>query len=349
MEIRSALLAMACAGALCCASGGSAAQPARRTSVAAPTTFADALRTALPAVLGVYGMGPGAPTRGRSAIAPAGLVDDDALMSAQVGGGFMIDGTGLAVTAAHVVTGCERIVVQLPDGRVVEAEAIAADNETDIALIRLPLAPGVLPVFGNPASLRAGDWVLAVGEPYGMSRSVSAGVVGGMNRHFAEDEDVLFYIQSDVALNPGNSGGPLLDARGAIVGMNVRTVVGMPGTPGVSLAIPIDLVLQVAWELKRGAIRRPPWGASFHDLSAPAAHLHGRSHVHGALIAHVRTGSLAARMGVLAGDIVVGMNGRAVGNGADLVRVLLTWREPGSARVTVFRDGGWRELRLREP
>jgi serine protease Do len=134
--------------------------------------------------------------------------------------------------------------------------------------------------------------------------------------------------------------------RGAIVGMNVRTVVGQLGTPGVSLSIPIDIVLQVAQELKAGAIQRPRLGAEFHDLAPDVAVARGRAYAHGALIELVRTDSLAERAGLKVGDIVVGMNGRAIGDSGDLTRALLAWRRAQGTRFTVYRSGAYRELAI---
>ena len=269
---------------------------------------------------------------------------------ARVGSGFFIDGRGLAVTAAHVVERARRVAVKMPDGRVHVAEVLGSDEESDIALIRLPVAPPAAPVFGRTAALRAGDWVLALGEPYGLGHSVSAGVVGGTRRHFTE-EPVMSYIQSDAALNPGNSGGPLVDAEGAIVGMNVRTVVAAAGSPGVSLSIPIEVVLHVAHGLQSGAIERPRLGAEFHDLTPGEALALGRAYTHGALVDLVAVKSLAEAAGLRSGDVIVGFDGRLVANSADLALALLQWRRVAGTHVAVFRDGQYLRLTLqdREP
>jgi serine protease Do len=155
-------------------------------------SFAPALARANPFTVGVYS-----------------LVDVDRLSfgepptaKSQIGAGFRIDASGLIVTAAHVVAGARRVVVKLADSRVACAELIASDDETDIALLRIPIEAVRGPVFGRTASLKTGDWVLAIGEPYGLNRSVVAGIVGGKDRHFADDGEMLF-IQSDVLLNPG--------------------------------------------------------------------------------------------------------------------------------------------------
>jgi S1-C subfamily serine protease len=314
--------------------------PAAAEPRAAPASFAGALSRGMPLAVGVYGIG--TPQRNCADGAPV----HDELSDSRVGAGFLIDAQGLVVTAAHVVTGCDRVAVKLADQRVVLAQKIGEDEDTDIALLRLSVSLPVSPAFGRTAALRAGDWVLAVGEPYGLNRSVSAGIVGGKDRHFAEGSDLL-YIQSDLALNPGNSGGPLLDSSGAIVGMNIRTVVGAYGTPGVSLSIPIEIVLQIAHELKTGGpITRPRLGAEFCDVTPAVALARGRSYTHGALIELVRSGSLAGRAGLRVGDIVVGMNGRPIEHSAAFARALLRWHRAEGTLFTVYRNGGYRQLTL---
>jgi serine protease Do len=185
-----------------------------------------------------------------------------------------------------------------------------------------------------------GDWVIAVGEPFGLEHSVSAGIVSGKDRHFGDDGELVF-IQSDVALNPGNSGGPLLDARGAIVGMSARTIVGPAGTPGASLAIPIDIVRQLAAEFRQASDRppRPRLGALFDDVPPRAAWAAGRRETSGSLILSVSRGSLAEALHLRAGDTVISMNSRAVGSSADLVAALLAWRSAEGTRMVVIRDG----------
>ncbi len=264
----------------------------------------------------------------------------------RVGAGFLIDDKGSVATAAHLLGEAQQILVALPDKRLVAAEVEGQDAESDIALLRISPAPRVHPVLAKAGSLRVGDWVMAIGDPFGLERSASVGIVSGMDRHFGDDGELLF-IQSDVALNPGNSGGPLLDATGGIVGMNARTIVGPVGTPGASLAIPIDIVRQIVSELRgdNALPARPRLGALFDDVPPLTAWAAGRGNVSGALILSVPRGTLAERLQLHAGDIVTMMNGQPITGGADLVNVLLAWRGPAQARVVVQRGG--RELLLR--
>src|SRR5512147_2588401 len=291
---------------------------------APPDGFATALARAMPFAVGVYGVARAEPVAEGVAQPQADAErGEPAMPYARVGAGFMIDNEGHLVTAAHVVTDTDEIIVKLADQRVLPATLVGGDAELDIALLRIASPGPVAPPLGRSTTLRPGHWVLSVGEPYGLNRSVAAGIVGGMDRHFGDEPELLF-VQSDLALNPGNSGGPLLDATGDIVGMNLRTVVGAYGAPGVSLSVPIEIVQAIVAELRTsGSIVRPRLGAEFDDVSPPVAIARGRSTVQGAMVAIVRRGSLAERMGLKVNDIVLAINDRPIAHSADLARALL--------------------------
>jgi len=324
-------------------------------SVLAQRGFSAALRQALPSVVGVYGVGGSPEAVDLSSQAGPGVARVNGQERApwstpsaptSIGAGFFIDGAGSVVTAAHVVADARQILVKTADLRVFMAQLIDQDEESDIALLHIPSEGIAAPLFGRSAASRPGDWVLAVGEPFGLKGSVVAGIVAGRTRHFAEDSEGLF-IQSDLALNPGNSGGPLLNDSGAIIGMNLRTVVGPYGTAGVSLSIPIETVLQIVAELKSGTTRlRPRLGAGFEDVSASAALEAGRTYATGALITRVDDDSVARRLGLRAGDIVVGMNGHAIEDSADLARWLMAWLNLRGTRLVVWREGRYQQLSL---
>lgn len=302
-----------------------------------PATFSHTLNRAMHGVVGVYGTQ-----------APSLESGEATLSEGTVGAGFFLDEAGTLVTAAHVTSEAARIIVRLSDQRIFEARRIAEDPELDIAIIRID-APDIRPPpLGSAASLRAGDWVLAVGEPYGLRRSVVAGIVSGGPRHFSEDLEGIF-IQSNIALNPGNSGGPLLDLSGSVVGMNVRTVVGVQGGGGVSLSIPIELVQQIARERQEGGnTERPRLGARFEDVSPPAALIAGRSSTAGAVVREVPADSLAHAAGFLEGDILVGMNDRPITDSGDLARRLFAWRQAAGTRFVVFRSGHFQAVVIPE-
>lgn len=308
--------------------------------------FATALARAMPFAVGVYGVAHGEPAAIGGlppSVEERGLPD---MPYSRIGAGFLIDAAGHIVTAAHVVSESDEVIVKLADQRVLRAIVIGIDPDTDIALLRIDSAGPVGPPLGRSTTLRPGHWVLSVGEPYGLNRSVAAGIVGGMDRHFGDEPELLF-VQSDLALNPGNSGGPLLDATGDIVGMNLRTVVGAYGTPGVSLSVPIEIVQAIVVELRTsGSIVRPRLGAEFDDVSPPVAMARGRSTVQGAMVAIVRRGSLAERMGLRVDDIVLAFNDRSIAHSADLARALLAWRQEAGTRIVVMRGEMLLTLRL---
>ncbi len=309
--------------------------------------FAAALARALPFAVGVYGVARSEPAAVGGGPAPHEAERGTPVMPyARVGAGFMIDNQGHLVTAAHVVTDTDEVIVKLADQRVMPATLIGADADLDIALLRIDSPGPVAPPLGRSTLLRPGHWVLSVGEPYGLNRSVAAGIVGGTDRHFSDDPELL-YLQTDLALNPGNSGGPLVDASGEIVGMNMRTVVGAYGTPGVSLSIPIEIVLTIAAELRAGGrIDRPRLGAEFGDVSAQLALATGRGTTQGSVVTNVRHGSLAERMGLKVDDLVVAMNDRPIASSADLARVLLGWRLTAGTRLVVLRGESVLTLKL---
>jgi serine protease Do len=311
------------------------AADARPQPVAPEAGFASALARGLPFVVGVY-------TVGRTDDGRAAAGDD-----VSIGAGFVLRADGLIVTAAHVVEGVREVIVKLADERVMIAELIASDEDADIALLKIAERWTAGPVFGHSAAVRAGDWVIAVGEPFGMQRTAVAGIVGGPLRHFAQDHAVA-YIQTDLTLNPGHSGGPLFDAQGAIIGMNARAISGMQGMAGLSLALPIETVLQVAAGLESAprSGKPPRFGAHFEDLLPPEAMAAGLARASGAVIRSIERATLAERLGLKANDIVVGLNGQPIGDSADMTMLLLDRPTAAPLRLTVFRGGAYRELRV---
>ena len=333
------------------------AQPALQRAPSVPDppaalqpSFASALARGLPYTVGVYAVGGG---DGAKSARPVPLDDSprrgddvDLVPGGTIGAGIVLRADGLIATAAHVVAGARRVVVKLPDERVLLAATLGVDEDTDIALLKVDERWAAEPPLGHSIGLRPGDWVLAVGEPFGLQRTVTAGIVGGPVRHFIEDREVLF-IQTDITLNPGHSGGPLLDAHGTILGMNARAIAGAYGMAGMSLAVPIELVLQIAAELQSGGrIARPRFGARFEDLLPPQAIDAGMARASGAVVRSVRRDGIAARLGLRAGDIIVGFDGQPVGDSAELARLLLEWHEASRVRTIVVRDGSYLELRL---
>ncbi len=315
--------------------------------------FAAALARGLPYAVGVYAVdddeAPRQTPRERIDAGSAAEDDDNPAMvsGGPIGAGVVLRADGLIATAGHVVKGASRIVVKLPDDRILLASLLGIDNDTDIALLKVAERWPAEPLLGHSGSLKPGNWVVAIGEPFALERTVVAGIVGGPLRHFLEDREVMF-IQSSITFNPGDSGGPLLDAQGRIVGMNVRAIAGPQGMAGIGLTLPIEVVLQIAQELLASAhSARPPFGATFEDLLPPEAFAAGMLRASGAVLRSVRAGGTASRLGLRERDIIVGLNGQPVGDSAELARLLLEWRGASSLRATVHRAGGFVELRLR--
>lgn len=342
MRLHAWMLMLAVALATASVPAGAQIGDAHPMLPAAPS-FAASLHRALPYVVSVQGV---SRTADR-ADAPRAHADDDfevTLSRARMGAGIVLGDGGRIATAAHVVADADEIVVKLPDDRVLRAAVMARDDDADIALLWVGQRLRPDPPFGHSAALRPGDWVIAIGDPYGLERSVMPGVVSGARRHFAEDRELLF-IQSSIAIGPGHSGGALVDAQGSIVGMNVRGVLGPYGPAGLGMAVPIEVVLQVTQELELGVVRRTRLGVRFDDVLPIEAFDAGLARANGAIVREVNPDGLGARLGLRVGDVVTGMNGQPIGDGADLARMLLAPQDERSLRFTVFRDGAYAELR----
>lgn len=308
-------------------------------NASAMPSFAAAVQKACPAIVSISSI-----VRDEAPDAEASAIDATEEETSQ-GAGFFIDGKGTLVTAAHVVADARRVYVRLADLRVFEAQVVGLDEDADIAVLTITASVDS-PIFGRSQASTPGDWVLAVGDPFGLQNSVVAGIVAGASRHLPVDGDGYF-IQSDLALNPGNSGGPLLNAAGDIIGLNLRTMVGPGGTDGVSLSVPIETVLQVAAELSQGTGGlRPRLGATFEDVPTLVAVAAGRTRASGALVVRVAADGAADKLRVQAGDIIVALNDAVVDDSADLSRQLLAWRVLSGSRIVVWRDRRYQLLQL---
>ena len=235
------------------------------------------------------------------------------------GSGFLYDPSGLLITNAHVVEGSTRVMVGLPDGRRVEGKVVGADPVTDLAVVRLT-GGGAWPVvgLGNSDALQVGDWVIAVGNPFGLDQTVTLGIVSSLNRNAAKlgiTDKRLELIQTDAAINPGNSGGPLLDADGRVVGINTLVRSG-PGA-GLGFAIPINRARQIAEQLvSKGSVSHAMIGVGLDQVRDEAG-LTG-----GALVRTVMTGGPAARAGLRPGDVITAVDEQSVQSPAQLTQIV---------------------------
>ncbi len=252
--------------------------------------------------------------------------------SRSLGSGFVIDADGYILTNAHVIEDADEIVVRLADRREFRADVIGADRRSDIAVVRID-ASGLQPVvLGEPDALKVGEWVVAIGSPFGFEHSVTAGIVSAKGRNLP-DENFVPFIQTDVAINPGNSGGPLFNLKGEVVGVNSQIYSRTGGFMGLSFAIPIDVAMDVQAQLRStGQVQRGRIGVAIQEVTTALAESFGLPSAEGALVSSVEPDSPAARAGVQRGDVIVRFGGVAVRNSADLPRIVASSR-PGSVAV----------------
>jgi len=253
--------------------------------------------------------------------------------------GIVIDPEGLILTSAHAVAGLDAITVSLSDRREFAARLVGLDVVSDVALLKVDAHALTSARIGNPSRLALGDWVAAVGTPFGLERTLTAGIVSALPRYFP-GLGGLPLIQTDVAINRGSSGGPLFNLRGEVVGMNALMFSDTGAYAGVSFALPIDVALQIAAQLReRGRVVRARLGARFQDLTPDLAASFGRRGAAGALITRVEPGSGAQAAGLRSGDILLGLDTRDDMDAAGVQREIAR-RHPGERlALNVWRDG----------
>lgn len=252
--------------------------------------------------------------------------------------GFIVSDDGYILTNAHVVDDADTVTVRLTDRREFQAKVVGDDARTDVALIKID-ATGLPTVkIGDPDGLRPGQWVLAIGSPFGLENSVTAGIVSATSRSVGSDSYVPF-IQTDVAVNPGNSGGPLFNLDGEVVGINSMIFSRTGGYMGLSFAIPIDVAMNVRDQLvKTGRVVRGRIGVAVQDMNSQLAESFGLDRPRGALVSSVDEDGPAANAGIKPGDVIVGVNGERIDRFADLSRVIAALRPGSEAHVRVWRD-----------
>ena len=264
--------------------------------------------------------------------------------SRSLGSGFIISSDGYVLTNAHVVEGADEINVKLPDKREFKAKVIGADKRSDIALIKIDATSLPAVRFGDPSKLKVGEWVVAIGAPFGFENSVTAGIVSAKGRSLPQENFVPF-IQTDVAINPGNSGGPLFNLRGEVVGINSQIYSRTGGFMGLSFAIPADVALDVQKQLKeKGRVARGRIGVVIQEVTRDLATSFGLERARGALVNSVEKGSPAEKAGVETMDIIVSFDGKTVEGSSDLPRIVGGTRPGSQVPVEVWRKGATRKL-----
>src|SRR5436190_6285513 len=266
--------------------------------------------------------------------------------SRSLGSGFVISQDGYVLTNAHVVEGADEITVKFTDKREFKAKVIGADKRTDIALIKID-ATGLPAVrFGDPAKLKVGEWVVAIGSPFGFENTVTAGIVSAKGRSLPQENFVPF-IQTDVAINPGNSGGPLFNMRGEVIGINSQIYSRTGGFMGLSFAIPADVALDVQKQLKeKGRVARGRIGVVIQEVTRDLATSFGLERARGALVNSVEKGSPTDKAGVEATDIIVAFDGKQVDSSTDLPRIVGSTRPGSTSTVEIWRKGATKKLTL---
>ncbi len=261
-----------------------------------------------------------------------------------VGSGFIISADGFLLTNHHVVEGADEIYVTLTDKREFKGRLIGSDRRTDVALVKIEAANLPMLKIGDPARLRVGEWVVAIGSPFGLDNTVTAGIVSAKGR---DTGDYLPFIQTDVAVNPGNSGGPLLNMRGEVIGINSQIYSRTGGFMGISFAIPIDEAMRVSDQLRAsGRVTRGRIGVGIAEVTKDVAEPLGLPRAAGALVRNVEAGGPAEKAGIEVGDIILKFDGKPIERSTDLPRIVGNTKPGTKAPVSVWRKGAARELSL---
>jgi serine protease Do len=359
---------MGVAGALILCAGVTASEPVRPASAAEPPTvvntilpapspsFARIVEAVAPAVININTVPGGVAERpylegpfGEDFMSRFfGNLPGRDLPQSGLGSGVIVDPSGIALTNAHVVEGAAEIEVVTADGRKPKAKVVGVDRRTDLAVLRLTGdGPFSALTFGDSTEMRVGDWVLAIGAPFGLHQTVSAGIISGKSRVIGQGPYDDF-LQTDAAINPGNSGGPLVNMDGEVIGINTAILSRTGGSIGIGFAIPSQVAQHVYRELlTKGKVTRGWLGVTIQPLTPELAKGFGLPQPRGALIAKVIPNSPADEAGLRPGDIILEFDGKRVGHTRELQRVV-TRSDPGkTAPIRVWRDEGERTLTVR--
>lgn len=266
--------------------------------------------------------------------------------SQSLGSGFIISADGYILTNAHVVNEADEVLVKLSDKREFKAKIIGTDKRTDVALIKIDATNLPKATIGDPAALKVGEWVAAIGSPFGLENTMTAGIVSAKGRALPQEKFVPF-IQTDVAINPGNSGGPLYNLRGEVVGVNSQIYSRSGGSMGLSFSIPIDVAIDISNQLKaNGKITRGWLGVAIQELTKELAESFGMKNNNGALIAGVEKTGPAEKGGLLAGDVITKFDGKMINISSDLPRAVGSAKPGKTVPVEIFRKGTVKTLNV---
>lgn len=280
----------------------------------------------------------GLPTPGM----PGGPQQD--FKSQSLGSGFIISADGYVLTNAHVVSEADEVIVKLSDKREFKAKIVGFDRRTDVALLKID-ANGLPKVnIGDPNQLKVGEWVAAIGSPFGLENTMTAGIVSAKGRALPQENFVPF-IQTDVAINPGNSGGPLFNLKGEVVGINSQIYSRSGGSMGLSFSIPIDVAMDIANQLKAGGKISRGWlGIAIQEMSKELAESFGLKNTAGALIAGIEKSSPAEKAGLEPGDVIVKFDGKVIASSNDLPRVVAATKPGKTVQAEIMRKGSLKTI-----
>lgn len=285
-----------------------------------------------------------APTPGPRRNGPPGNEQPGEERPRGLGSGFIVTPDGFIMTNAHVIDGADEVYVSLTDKREFKARVVGVDKRTDVAVVKIEASRLPAVTIGDVGRLKVGEWVMAIGTPFGLDNTVTAGIVSAKARDTGEE---IRFIQTDVAVNPGNSGGPLINMRGEVVGINSQILSRSGGFMGISLSIPIDDAMRVADQLRTdGRVTRGRIGVSIGPVTKEVAESLGLGRATGALIQGVEQGTPAEKAGLEAGDIVTRFNGQTVDGPNDLSRMVAATRPGTRVTAQVFRRGSYRDLTI---
>ncbi len=263
-----------------------------------------------------------------------------------LGSGFIISADGYVLTNNHVVADADEIIVRLPDRSELEATLVGADPRTDVALLKIDGENLPTVKLGKSSTLKAGEWVLAIGSPFGFDHTVTAGIVSATGRNLPNESYVPF-IQTDVAINPGNSGGPLFNLQGEVIGINSQIFTRSGGFMGLSFAIPIDVAMDISEQLRTdGKVSRGWLGVVIQEVNRDLAESFGLERPTGALVAQVMDGGPAAKGGLRVGDVILSVNDNAIDMSADLPHLIGTIKPDTEARLGIVREGSRETLTI---
>ena len=266
--------------------------------------------------------------------------------SQSLGSGFIISSDGYVLTNAHVINEADEVIVKLADKREFKAKIIGADKRTDVALLKIDATGLPKVTIGDSAKLKVGEWVAAIGSPFGLENTMTAGIVSAKGRALPQENFVPF-IQTDVAINPGNSGGPLFNLAGEVVGINSQIYSRSGGSMGLSFAIPIDVAIDVSNQLKaNGKITRGWLGIAIQEITKELAESFSMKNTNGALVAGVEKNGPADKGGLEAGDVITKFDGKAIGVSADLPRAVGATKPGKIAAVEILRKGSVKTLNI---